>query len=139
MPPARIPRTVTESVREPKEGMSGKHLAMIRLLPCTICGREPAGFAHHLLKPELGVRGQKQAADRWAVPLCFDHHDECCPNSIHHHGGEETWFAIYGFDGRGLAKGLWASRGNLDRMRATLATHRQLARLKLAQMEHFAL
>lgn len=136
---ARIPRTVTESVREPREGMSGRHLAMVRLLPCAICGREPACIAHHLLKPEPGVRGQHRAADRWAISLCAEHHDARYPNSVHAHGGEETYFAIYGIDGRGLAKGLWAARGNMEQMRATLQTHRRLAALKLAQAERIGL
>jgi len=112
---------------------------MVRQLPCAVCGREPCGFAHHLLKPEAGVRGQKRAMDKWATPLCFDHHDQRVKGSIHFHGGEESWFALHFIDGRGLAKGLWAARGNLDRMREVVRVLRELAALKRKQLEYLGL
>lgn len=141
MPLARIPRNLPERKRAPlPEGAKCEsHLALVRKCPCVICGKEPCGFAHHLLKPEPGVRGQKKAMDKYGVPLCFDHHDARSKVSIHFHGGEESWFAEHDIDGRGLAKGLWAARGDLDRMGEVVRVHRQLARLKQAQREHLGL
>ena len=50
--------------------------------------------------------------------------------------GEEAWFAWHFIDGRGLAKGLWAARGNLKAMREVVRVHRDLARLKQKQLEY---
>lgn len=138
MPAARIRKVMPEHNRRPlPEGArSEPHLVLVRKLPCVICGKEPCGIAHHLLKPEPGVRGQKKADDKWAVCLCLEHHDANFPDSLHKHGGEEDWFALHDIDGRGLAKGLWTARGNLDRMKEVVRVHRDLARLKRKQREY---
>jgi hypothetical protein len=138
MPVARMSRNLPEHPRRPLAdgAKSDPHLAMVRQCPCVICGKDPCGIAHHLLKPEPGVRGQKRAMDKFAVPICHQDHDAQFPGSLHKHGGEESWFAEHDIDGRGLAKGLWAARGDLDRMREVVRVHRQLARLKRIQREY---
>lgn len=138
MPLGRFRSAPIEHKRNPlPEGAKAEsHLILVRQCPCVVCGKEPCGFAHHLLKPEPGVRGQKKSMDKWATPLCFDHHDPRVKGSIHFHGGEEDWFALHDIDGRALAKGLWTARGNLDQMWKVVRLHRDLARLKRQQREY---
>jgi hypothetical protein len=104
--PPRIAREVPRAAPRLRPGMSAGHLAFIRRLPCCVCGREPGGEAHHLLRVEGRGMGMK-AADRWAVPLCRVHHQ-----SLHDKGGEEAWFAARGIDARALAERLWRVSGD---------------------------
>lgn len=109
---ARIPRSVVTVPPRKREGMSGAHLAMVRKLPCIVCGR-PAEEAHHLLRglppDERGT--SRRAADRWAVPVCIRDH-----RAAHAHGDDERWLAERGVDGRAIAAALWSARGDEQAM-----------------------
>jgi hypothetical protein len=81
--------------RQPRE-KNAKHLALVRLLPCLVCGRGPSEAAHvrygdHLRgKPPTGI-GQKPD-DRWCVPLCFRCH------RYQHTRGERIFWEAQGID-----------------------------------------
>lgn len=83
---------VQKGVRTPRkarEGTDKAHLAFVRSLPCLACGG--ASEAHHLLVvPNHERGGAMKSGDRWAVPLCHDHH-----MSLHDWpGGERDWFNV---------------------------------------------
>lgn len=107
--------------RDPDPRRDLAHLANVRLCCCVVCGKS-ASQAHHLLRvyDDNGVRivkSQNQRNDdRWAIPLCVEHHDQQYPDSVHRAGDEEGWLASKGIDGRALARALWAVRGDLDAM-----------------------
>jgi hypothetical protein len=94
--------------REPRE-VDEAFLAHVRTLPCTICRRPGCDAAHiRAAAPQYGKRytgkGEKPS-DKWAVPLCRDHHRE-------QHGKNELSFWLrYGIaDPFALAIALYASR-----------------------------
>lgn len=115
-----------------REGMSDKHLALIRQLPCTCCPSTRQIEAHHLKSLAAGKeRGTGlKATDRWAVPLCkWQHHAD-----IERLGSrrEVEWFAQFGIDPHALATALWNATGNLDKMRKVLAAHKEHAAGKVS-------
>jgi len=121
--------------REPKEhknseaykqrpGMSDKHLALIRRLPCCVCGKSYAGEAHHL-KSGIGERGMGiRTTDRWTVPMCHNDHME-----VERAGSkrETEWFKKRGVFPTLLALDLWTNTGDEARMRRVLAAHKEVA------------
>ena len=122
--PPRIPRSVPTSNREPREGMSANHLAMIRQLPCVVTG-EPASEAHHILR--TGEHGMgRRSSDRWAIPLSTVAH-----RALHAAGDEEVFLIGHGIDGRAVASALWAARGDIEAMRQVIFNARQRAALNL--------
>jgi len=60
-----------------------RHLAMIKALPCGVCGRPGPSYAHHI----------RQHRQYIAIPLCWDCHQG--PQGIH---GDETLWRIYRVD-----------------------------------------
>lgn len=106
--------------------MSESHLAMVRKLPCCVCGYTGHNIeAHHLLRTgEHGV-GRK-SSDRWAVGICKHHHLK-----LHANGDEEKFLADRGIDGRALASALWQHRGDQEAMERIVFRFRQEAALKL--------
>jgi hypothetical protein len=83
------------SPKQPRQEDSS-YLAWIRQQPCCLCGR-PAEAAHLRVgsinhDKTYGAMGMK-SSDRWAVPLCHDHHVE-----QHAAGNELEWWASYGVD-----------------------------------------
>ncbi len=102
----RIARSVPQSVREPRPGDSRAHLAVIRSLPCVVCGG-PGGDPHHLLRVNDGApKGVgRRNEDRWAVPV-----DRKCHDAAHAAGDDEAWFMSHGINARQLAEALWACR-----------------------------
>lgn len=125
----RIPKGPPQPVRKAREGNDAKHLAMIRLLPCVLCGQQGITQAHHLLRtgdPTQRGTGRKPA-DKFCIPLCVHHH-----TALHAKGDEEAFLMeTYGVDGRALAAALWAERGNLDGMDRVEFRFRQEAALKM--------
>jgi hypothetical protein len=111
-----------EAAQHSRPGNSEKHLALVRLLPCCICGKYGPGDPHHLrVAAERGV-GRK-ATDRWAVPMCRTDHE-----AAHRVGSrvEQSWFAARGIDDvLGLANALWQSTGDLPKMIRILMEHRR--------------
>lgn len=108
--PARISlNRPTRPKREPRDGMSASHLAMVRKLPCCVCGLSSNYTeAHHLLRTGEHGMGRK-SSDRWAISLCQYHHDR-----LHAHGDEEAFLMQFGIPGRELASSLWACRNKAD-------------------------
>ena len=99
---------MTLTQRKPRE-QDAAFLAYVRSLPCTICRRPGCDAAHiRAAAPQYGKRytgkGEKPS-DKWAVPLCRDHHRE-------QHGMSELSFWLrYGIaDPFALAIALHAGR-----------------------------
>jgi hypothetical protein len=109
--------------RANRTGMSEGHLNLLRKLPCSVCELR-AHHAHHLRSgaaaKERGV--SLKATDRWAVGLCWLHHDE-----VHRSGSrfEPAWFARWGINPHALATAMWANTGDLPRMGRVLIAHKQ--------------
>lgn len=106
-----------------REGMSPRHLALVRLLPCLITGRPGPNDPHHIksgpAKDERGV-GLK-STDRWVVPLTREMH-----NAVEDLGSrrEEEWFRAHGIeDVVAVAQDLWAARLDFERMLAIVWAH----------------
>jgi hypothetical protein len=72
------------------------HLALVRALPCIVCGATPPSEAHHPKGLEFCGKGQK-APDRDAFPLCPKCH-RTGPNAFHRIG-KRSWEALYGPQG----------------------------------------
>lgn len=112
--------------RAKRPGMSEEHLTCVRQLPCCICGKTPAGEAHHLrIASERG--GAMKAPDKYTVPLCPEHHT-LGVDRVHKVGGrlENRWFAERGIaDVLDLAAALWNTTGDLDRMKLIVEAHRE--------------
>lgn len=109
-----------KSPRERREGMSREHLELIRKLPCCITGRVPGGEVHHL-KSETKERGMGlRSTDKWGIPMSHAAHMEVEAVGTRN---EKAWFLARGIDPHELARSLWASTGNLDRMRRVLMAH----------------
>lgn len=123
----RKPRALQEkrksTLRQSRPGMSEEHLALIRQLPCCICGRQPAGTVHHLKQVPGRERGMTlRSTDRWGVPMCMTDHE-----AVERIGSkkEEKWFFDNGgFNAAELALALWAATGDLGRMLKVLLAHK---------------
>lgn len=80
-----------------------KYLNFIRSLNCCICGKSGVDAAHiRTASLEHGKRGlgmQEKASDKWAVPLCREHHTE------QHSMNEMAFWKSYGIDPFVLALG----------------------------------
>jgi len=117
----RKPKEKKKSAAEKREGMSEKHLALIRQLPCCVCGRA-GGEAHHC-KYGTGERGMGlRSTDKFAIPLCNEDHI----NGVERVGSrnEHAWFVKRGVNPLDLAAGLWSVTGDLETMKRVLAAHR---------------
>ena len=102
-----------------RPGMSPAHLVLIRNLPCCICG--VSGSEAHHVKAGTGERGMGlRSTDRWAVPMCHEHHME-----VERAGSkkENDWFAQRAVLPGLLAMDLWKGTGNLERMQRVLTGH----------------
>lgn len=82
--------------REPRQ-KDARHLDFIRSLPCAICGDNTRTEAAHIRtaslengKSHTGM--QEKASDKWAVPLCNEHHRE------QHSMNEMGFWKRYGID-----------------------------------------
>ncbi len=72
------------------------YLAFIRGLPCVICGNPHTEAAHLRMASRLAGKRQtgmgEKPDDRWALPLCSEHHRE------QHQGNELAFWLRYGID-----------------------------------------
>ncbi len=99
--------------RQPREE-NAKYLAAIRLLPCLICLRSPSEAAHVRMRdlargktsPGIG----RKPDDRYAVPLCHEHHLE------QHRRGERIFWETKGIDPIAVALELYANRNDQEAM-----------------------
>lgn len=106
--------------RDDRAGMDGKHLALIRQLPCCVTRRQPGGEAHHL-KSGTGERGMSvRSTDKWAVPIAHDAHMDVERAGTKR---ERQWFLDRGIDPHVLAQDLWGVTGNLEAMGRVLQAH----------------
>lgn len=110
----RIEKTgISKSTRPRDVPRAFKHLEFIRSLPCCVCAPGAMPFSvvpHHLMRIGDGrPRGQYRNADRWTIPMCFQHH-----LGLHELGNEEKHLTAKGIDGRGLAQALWKVSGDYD-------------------------
>lgn len=79
--------------RKPKKDAKAKrHMMMVKMLPCVICGKPPPSDAHHVICDRYS---QSKASDYETIPLCKDHH-QWGDDAIHN--GKESWVARYGKD-----------------------------------------
>jgi hypothetical protein len=114
--------------------MSRSHLASVRQLPCCVCLTTENIQAHHLrVKDERGIC--QKATDRWAVPLCWEHH---LGNEGTHKVGsreEARWFLDRGVDSWCLARELWAATGDESRMLTLVESHNFSRKAKAGREE----
>jgi len=112
------------SAQERREGNNKKHLALIRLLPCCVTLKMPAGEAHHLKSgPAAKERGVgMKATDKWAVPL--GHKSHMYGVELLGSRNEFGWFQSHGIDPYELAAALWAATGDLPKMTKIVLAHR---------------
>lgn len=123
-PPPRLKeRGVVKREKTPAQKRPGNdpaYLNKVRELPCCVCGIYPVE-AHHI--KSAGGRGiGKRTDDKWAIPLCHDHHI----NGVERVGSrkEVQWFSKYGINPIELAQGLYASRHSVEAMYRVLEAHR---------------
>lgn len=114
--PARTSRNLPARKKPVRDGMSQKHLAFLRSLPCCVCGSVHLVHAHHLLRTGEHGMGMK-SPDRFAIPLCsaFSYAPgNGCHQDLHAAGDEEAYLASKGIDGRSLAASLWRVTGDRE-------------------------
>jgi len=118
---------LTAKVRD-REGNSDAHLAALRRLPCIVCLRNRtvriAGEAHHLKSGKAArERGTGQrASDRWAIPLCRDHHEDVTRNG-NGPEAEDRWFNKHAIDQELLARRLWDASPDHDALSRVVFGH----------------
>lgn len=92
------------------------YLGMIRTMPCLKCTLEPCREAAHVRRQSAahGKRGGigKKPADKWALPLCNEHHIE-----QHAIGELKFWYDLE-IDPLLVCERLYAARGDLVKMRS---------------------
>lgn len=119
--PAREDRPRRKTPVEKRPGKHPEYLALIRQLPCCVCGKPAPSEPHHL---KCGTRrgGALKAPDNETLPLCHDHHI----NGVERAGSrnEVAWFQRRGIEQPlTLATALFANRHSLDAMLAVLRAH----------------
>ena len=109
--------------REEREGNDDKHLSAIRQCVCTVCNRVGGNDCHHL-KDGTGERGAgMRSSDRWAVPLCREHHMELEREGSRN---ERRWFEKHGIDAPlDLAAALWSASPSVPAMMKILIAHKR--------------
>jgi hypothetical protein len=120
----RIAKSPVQHVRRERDGMSARHLDLVRQLPCIITYEKPT-VPHHLLRTGEHGMGRK-SSDQWAVPMTAAAHD-----ALHTDGDEGAFFSRHGIDARAVARALWAHTGDLKVMDRIILNARFAARLKL--------
>ena len=98
------------------------YLARVRQCPCLRCGADSAGEAAHL-RMASGAHGKasaigKKPADRWALPLCAEHHR--LTRRAQHTVGERAFWSEIGVNPLLIAERLFAQREDLVAMRAVV-------------------
>lgn len=112
--PPRPPRA------EPDEDPD--YLALVRQLPCLYCGVEPCGEAAHVRFASAAFHKSsgmgKKPADRFAVPLCRDDHQNA-RHAQHRRSEVEFWQSL-GINPLLVCEKLYKQRGDLVAMRAVV-------------------
>lgn len=108
--------------RKKLPGNSEKHLQALRTLPCCIPGCNVVGSEAHHLKA-TGSRGAgMKSPDKFALPLCHDHHI----NGVERAGSknEIAWFERHGIEPLELAAALWMVSPDRASMCRVILAHR---------------
>lgn len=109
-----LDKTKTRSRRERKHFPD--YLALIRQLPCLICGARAEAAHLRYSSAEYGkVNGRD---DKWVTPLCPGHH-RLYPDA-QHQNGEFEWWQSHGIDPLKIAKKLWEAH-SLEQMQEICA------------------
>ena len=92
-------------VSEPRREECRAHLAFVARFRCCVpgCFRHPV-HVHHLRVPGSDAAGGRKASDRYALPVCMEHHQG--PGGIHASGGEADWWAARGVDPLAFARAM---------------------------------
>lgn len=92
--------------RRPRRLVDKAHLAYVATQGCAVpgCRRQPT--VHHLRCHGADHAGGRRSSDRFAVPLCHEHHQG--NTGVHARGDEDAWWASHGIDPIALAARLWA-------------------------------
>lgn len=97
------------------------YLHHVRQCPCLHCGMEPSEAAHvRMASAAFGKASGlgKKPADRWALPLCAEHHR--LARSAQHNQGEALFWDALGISPLLTCEQLYAQRGDLVAMRAVI-------------------
>lgn len=94
------------------------YLSRIRECPCLHCGLEPSGEAAHVRR-QSGIHNKrggmsKKPADRWALPLCHEHH------MLQHRIGELRFWYDLRIDPLLVCEELYRQRDDPVAMRAVV-------------------
>jgi hypothetical protein len=100
------------------------YLKLVRQCPCLHCGMDPCYEAAHV-RMASAAHGKasglnKKPPDRWALPLCPDHHRLLA--TCQHHRGEQLFWDELGINALMTCAKLYAQRGDLVAMRAVVFT-----------------
>lgn len=112
-----------KSPAEKRPGNDPDYLALVRQLPCCVCGAPPPSEPHHLKATRERGMGKK-SDDKWALPMCHD----CHINGVERHGSrrEVSWFQHNGIDPLTLASSLYGVKHSLEAMHGVLLAHRHV-------------
>lgn len=116
----RKPKEKKPSAETKRERAAPGHLALIRKLPCCVCGEPGPSHAHHL--KSAGGRGiGMKTANKNCVPLCVEHHI----HGVERVGSrqEAAWFRDRGILCLDLAASLYANSHSLEAMQRVLVQH----------------
>lgn len=101
-----------------------RHLAFIRLLPCSICGQYPVEAAHiragSALHRKKHTGGAQKPDDAWSTPLCPDHH------RAQHSTDELAWWRSHEIDPFELAVRLYEVSGDVQAAEAIIRKARHV-------------
>lgn len=123
-PGAMLKRSgAADSPQQPRNPHEDKdYLALVRQCPCLSCGMDPAYEAAHVrfASAAFGKASGlgKKPADRWALPLCPDHHR--LARDCQHHQGEQLFWDALGINPLITCEKLYAQAGDLVAMRAVI-------------------
>jgi len=106
MPAARIPRTATRRKGKLDPRRSWQHLALVRQLPCVVCGKAAPSAAAHVRSGSDGAAGLKPS-DRYSLSLCSNCH------ALQHQFGELTFWSAVRVDPFNVAFRLWTVSGDI--------------------------
>ena len=118
MLPPRIPRRVVRGKSKPDLRGRANHLAFIRQLPCTVCGKAAPSEAAHLRLGSDGGTGLKPS-DRYSLSLCTRCH------MLQHEFGELTFWSVVRIDPLNVALRLWTVSGDINAGRRIVFRARQ--------------
>ena len=120
-PGSLLKRAVERPQQRAEADRDPDYLGQIRACPCLHCGMEPSEAAHvRYASAAFGKASGmgKTPSDRFALPLCAEHH-RLSRHAQHHHG-ERQWWEALGINPLICAENLYACRGDLVAMRAVI-------------------